>query len=152
MIKLDIQSIHNDDLGEKVGIFFDTPILVWDQMTSRLREVRDAIFRVLSAHSGDSLAPEVAELIATGQYAIDPDCVVRRKTASDRMFRAAQDIPTGSLAPQGRTKGTSHTAMQYREAPVNSRRITLEEATVLVKEGAQILWRPNNENYALEVL
>ena len=42
--------------------------------------------------------------------------------------------------------------MQYREAPVNSRRITLEEAAVLVKEGTQILWRPNNENYALEVL
>lgn len=153
-MKLDILNIHMDDLEDQIGVFFDTPIRLWDSMVSHLRIIRDTIFIVLSAQEKPVIiAPEVNSLIETGQYEISPDRMLRRRSAADRLFKATMDVPKGSLAlNQQNASGIASTAMQYREAPVNSRRITLEEAAVLVKEGTQILWRPNNENYALEVL
>lgn len=151
-MKLDIFNIHADDLGDKVGVFFDTPIRLWDSMVSRLRALRDTIFIVLSAQEKPVVvAPEVAILIETDQYEICPDHMLRRGSAADRLFKAAMDVPTGSLTHQ-RTSGIAATAHSFTETPENSRRLTIEEAVTRTKEGAQILWRPNNENYALEVL
>jgi hypothetical protein len=152
-MKLDVLSVHQDDVGEKVGEFYSTPIFRWDHMVSRLREVRDAIFRVLSAHEDASLPQELSGLLDTGQYEICTDHILRRTTAADHIFRSTQDIPIGSLSlQQSRIKGLANTAGTFCETPANSRRLTIKEAIALAKQGAQILWRPNNEDYALEVL
>lgn len=152
-MKLDIFTIHTDDLGDKIGVFFDTTIRLWDSMVSRLRAVRDTLFIVLSAQEQPVVvAPEVATLIDTGQYEICTDHMLRRGSAAKRLFKAAMDVPKGSLALDQHTSGIAATAHSFTETPENSRRLTIEEAVARIKEGAQILWRPNNENYALEIL
>ncbi len=124
------ETIHNDDLGPEMGRFMDTSIRPWIPFDSAIFDTALRLERI-SASKG----PGVLAEILPGEV-LCADHVIRRETAAaDRPIVGIQEALTSSGS--------------------QCRRVTLEEAEKLAKQGATIVWRPEGTiqdgHYALEV-
>jgi hypothetical protein len=128
--------IHNDDLGDVIGTFHQTPIYAWDAQKSKIRDavtepVRRIVLETLTPTC--ELSPETAATLKTGQYVISEDRQIVRKTVGLHEGENVVHFIYGGkgLAQEG------------------ARRVTIEEARRLSDEGHAIMWRPNGEEIAL---
>ena len=124
------ETIHNDDLGQVESRFLDVPIYNWSPTDTQARDLYFAQQRVKHSKGAGVLAEVLPGEIRR------KDNVIRRETAAaDRPIIGIEEALTSS----GSTV----------------RRISIEEATELAKNGANIVWRPEgcveNGNYALLV-
>ncbi len=124
------ETIHNDNLGEEISRCMDTPVRSWITFNTETFDKALRLERIAS-----SKGPGVLAEILPGEILCD-DHVIRRETAAaDRPIVGIEEALTSS----GSTV----------------RRISLEEAAKLAKQGKCIVWRPQgtveNGHYALEV-
>ena len=125
------ETIHNDDLGQVESRFLDVPIYNWSPTDTQARDLYFAQQRVKHSKGAGVLAE-----VLPGEIRCKDNVIRRETAAADRPIVGIEETLTSS----GSTV----------------RRISIEEATELAKNGANIVWRPegcvDGGNYALEVI
>lgn len=124
------ETIHNDDLGQVESRFLDVPIYNWSPTDTQARDLYFAQQRVKHSKGAGVLAE-----VLPGEIRCKDNVIRRETAAADRPIVGIEETLTSS----GSTV----------------RRVSIEEATELAKNGANIVWRPQGTvedgHYCLEV-